>query len=328
MKNDTEYYNELTARYLSGEASEEEIGLLSAWTQASDENALHFKQSANAWSILEKNRIDRQIDTEAEWKIFSEKTKVKTTSIRKLRIYFAAAAVILLLAVSSVIFFMTGGESEAVIFAASGFNREARLPDGSMITLTPGSSLSYEKDFENEQRRVILKGEAYFEVEHNPGRPFMVEAGEVRVEVTGTSFYVNMNVDSGTRVILTTGSVRVSHVSKPDAAITLKPGEQTLVPASGVPEPPSVSSDENYMAWKTGKIVFDDCALHDALPVLEKVYRKRFILDNPALGNCRITVTFSRQPLASVLNVLEATLDIVTKENQQTVQISGKGCTD
>ena len=65
------------------------------------------------------------------------------------------------------------------------------LPDGSTIILSNGSKIRFEKSFENGERLVNLKGEAYFDVVSNFNDPFIVNTGEAMVQVTGTRFSVS-----------------------------------------------------------------------------------------------------------------------------------------
>ncbi|HWL00441.1 MAG TPA: FecR domain-containing protein, partial [Parapedobacter sp.] len=89
---------------------------------------------------------------------------------------------------------------------------EVQLPDGSKASLNAQSSLRFASDNFGDQRRVSLGGEAYFEVAHDVGKPFVVEAGEVEVTVLGTDFMVSGYEPSETvNVALVDGSVQVKH---------------------------------------------------------------------------------------------------------------------
>ncbi|MDX1938897.1 MAG: FecR domain-containing protein, partial [Saprospiraceae bacterium] len=75
-------------------------------------------------------------------------------------------------------------------------DQKITLPDSSLVMLKPGSSLVYDKDFNKRNRTLHLHGEAFFEVAKNPGKPFIVYAGEVVAEVVGTSFNIKNAADS------------------------------------------------------------------------------------------------------------------------------------
>jgi transmembrane sensor len=115
------------------------------------------------------------------------------------------------------------------------------LADGSRVVLNSGSSLQFPSSFAGRERRVILKGEGYFEVVHNPGLPFRValpEQDSMEVAVLGTSFDVMAYPDEGqVKTTLLDGSVRVTNAGKsavlnPDqVALTGKNGSLTVTPA-------------------------------------------------------------------------------------------------
>ena len=82
------------------------------------------------------------------------------------------------------------------------------LPDGSKITLSSGSSISYNDDFNETFRSVKLKGEAFFEVKRNEAKPFRIRTGMVNTEVLGTSFNIK-ELDKAVKVTVVTGLVKV-----------------------------------------------------------------------------------------------------------------------
>lgn len=69
------------------------------------------------------------------------------------------------------------------------------LSDGTKVWLNSESELKYASEFVGEERRVYLTGEAYFEVAHNPNKPFFVEAKNLQIQVLGTSFGVRVYKD-------------------------------------------------------------------------------------------------------------------------------------
>jgi ferric-dicitrate binding protein FerR (iron transport regulator) len=80
------------------------------------------------------------------------------------------------------------------------------------------------------------------------------------------------------------------------------------------------------MAWKTGKIIFDNDSLSKVMNTIGKIYNKRIILENKDLGACTLTVTFEKQTLESVLNVIESTLNLELEQKDETITVTGDGC--
>ncbi|HVZ97065.1 MAG TPA: FecR domain-containing protein, partial [Chitinophagaceae bacterium] len=98
------------------------------------------------------------------------------------------------------------------------------LSDGSHVWLNAGSSVTYPVAFIDNERKVTITGEAYFEVKHNEKMPFTVAANGVEVHDLGTSFNINAYDDEDAiRVTLLEGSVKVKSGT---LEVKIKPGEQ------------------------------------------------------------------------------------------------------
>jgi transmembrane sensor len=345
MNTEPSYYIDLITRYFSGEADEGEIRELSAWLGESEKNLQIFEEYRKSWLAVEHTVIQTQIDTDAEWALLLPKiTKedrqttsegkiifIDTRSNKQRRLFYKiarVAAVIILLAVSGVVLYNLLSKAEEIKLTAAVEKTENVLPDGSHVTLSPGTTLYYPKAFEKKTRNVKLEGEAYFEVTHNADRPFIISAGEnICIEVLGTSFYVNTgNPDGNVEVILTSGKVAVYYAERPDEKTILNPGDKAELAQKQVLIEKSVNDDRNYMAWKTGKIDFSDTRLDKVVGLLNKVYHADIRLSNRELGNCIITATFDNQSLESVLNVLKETLSLTVKPKGEYIEVSGKGC--
>lgn len=108
--------------------------------------------------------------------------------------------------------------------------RLVRLPDSSRVWLARHSALSYPADFGCRTRPVRLRGAAFFEVQKNPARPFMVHTGRVAVRVVGTSFEVRARPDGPAEVAVATGVVSVQAGT---TQLRLLPGQQLSYSPAG-----------------------------------------------------------------------------------------------
>src|SRR5690606_33142812 len=121
-------------------------------------------------------------------------------------------------------------EEMNTLHTPKGGNFQLTLPDGTLVSMNAGSSLSYPLWFGNKERRVTLSGEAYFDVSHDAERPFHVVSGDIDVQVLGTRFNMTAYRDEpGAAVTLETGRVEVS---RGDHSLTLAPGEQAYADAA------------------------------------------------------------------------------------------------
>ncbi len=333
MQTEPTHIENLIARYLYGEASPEEIRELEAWVQASEENASLFKAYHRTWKAVQQPSTG----VDDEWnrlkgRISGKELPKETTVLPERRIslfprLMRVAAILVVLLVPAFFLYRYLSAPVQELIATGRGTTEISLSDGTRITLNQGATLAYPAKFDGNLRTVRLTGEAWFEVAHDRSKPFIVEAGNVRMRVVGTAFLVNTRTGHGTReVVLSEGALKVYYEDRPAASVMLLPGDRAEADTAGKRLEVSVNSDPNYLAWKTHHIVFTDTPLNEAVALLTQVYRVPVRLAGPGLSNCRITATFDRQPLESLLHVLTATLDLQVRRDGPGYTVSGAAC--
>ncbi|HEY8954639.1 FecR family protein [Chitinophaga sp.] len=179
------------------------------------------------------------------------------------------------------------------------------LPDGTKVWLNAASSITYPTAFTGKERRVAISGEVYFEVMKNQQKPFIVQQGDMRVEVLGTSFNVNGYGDGeALRTTLVEGKVKVE---KGSAGSILEPGQQAVISNGGgaifIDHNPDIDA---VLAWKNGSFAFKDAGIEAIMQQVQRWYnvdvvyqtriKKHFIADIPR-----------NAPLSQLLQLLEAT---------------------
>lgn len=135
---------------------------------------------------------------------------------------------------------------------------EVILPDGSKVWLNAASSIRFPTVFTGKNRRVFIKGEAYFEVTKNEKKPFIVSANDVQVKVFGTAFNIMAyRNEPAIKTTLVEGSVKVAVDSGKQSAI-LRPGQNASI-LYGTKKIDIVKADiEEITAWKNGLFQFSD----------------------------------------------------------------------
>ncbi|MCD4773396.1 MAG: FecR domain-containing protein [Bacteroidales bacterium] len=341
MKNNPTYYLDLITRYFTGETEMNEIAVLIDWVQASPENKNTFEEYRKTWQNLERSKIESQVNIDNEWNELSTKIglgenakakiiKMHDTEKEKIHFFksFAGIAAVFVFLVASAYFlnfYFTKNKLQQIV--AQTEILENKLPDGTLVTLNSGSSIEFPKKFKGNTREIKLKGEAYFDVSHDKTKAFIISANDIRIEVLGTSFYVNTKSgEDKMKVILNTGKVAVYYADNPDSRIIMLPDEKAEIAVANHKIIKSVNADENYMAWKTKEFIFRDHSLKEVVELLNKVYSSNIRLANENLENCRINTSFKGQSLESVLKVLEATLDLEIDYYETVIVISGEGC--
>lgn len=334
MNEPSSYYSDLIVRYLSGEASEEEMNRLASWLGESPDNELLFREMSLAASLTDAVAVDQTLDVEAAWADVRAKTtgrllvaKPEEPALRRWtlpRRLTAIAAVLLVMIASVWIWQRVTAEPDRVTIAADGSRCPYKLPDGTLVVLNRGT-LTYPEEFTESQRTVQLSGEGWFEVAHDSLHPFVVSSGSLRLMVLGTKFYFDSQTD-GERatVVLEEGRVALYRETKETGAVVLERGERASVNADAITK--SVNTNKNFIAWKTGRITFTNQPLSEVAEVLSKVYERQIVLSNSILANCRLTADFDQASLEAILQIIASTLDLQVEYHGQTVVLSGKGC--
>ncbi len=170
-----------------------------------------------------------------------------------------------------------------------------QLADGTKVWLNSETVLRYPVQFDGNERRVELTGEAFFEVARNEKKPFLVESGEQIIKVLGTEFNISSYKEE--QFIYTTllkGSVEVFFRNKPEIKQTLKPNEQSKINNADRTISKTEVDPYQFIAWKEGRFVFNDQNLGEIMNTLSKWYNVEVVFDREPLKNIRFTGNLQR----------------------------------
>jgi|GEM_PF-1497215 len=149
----------------------------------------------------------------------------------------------------------------------AGQKSKVKLPDGTLVHLNADSRLQFPKQFVGNERRVSMEGEAYFEVQEDKDKPFIIDAGDNLIKVLGTSF--NLMNDQDLSVALISGKVAVEN--RIGDVITLLPNEMLVKSKEGEITKTNFEPFE-ITGWKDQYLIFKDNTLSEVMDKLEKWY--------------------------------------------------------
>lgn len=335
MNNEQNHIDDLISRCLTGEAKPVEHDQLNTWIASSEENNAYYQKLKRTFDLsgnyYPNKTLTGSIDVDQEWNHFVNRIeKKRSTPVRSLvpekntswmRI---AAAVLLLIASGFVInyFLFT---TRDIQFETADNTLEITLPDGSQVTLNRFSELVYTPDYGKQERRVRIKGEAFFDVERNPEKTFVIEINKATVEVLGTSFNVRGYETENLEVVVQTGIVKLSAPER-TKNIILKAGERGVYERGTKNLTHIANADLNFLAWKTRKIVFVESDLRAVVESINRIYGSDIRIATQVSGSCVVTVTFEQQSLESILKVLKDTLNLTFTSKNGVIEITQAGC--
>lgn len=179
---------------------------------------------------------------------------------------------------------------------------QVTLPDGTKVWLNASSSLRYPSHFTRDERIVQLHGEGYFEVAKKSHQPFLVTAGDSKVEVLGTHFNINAYPDEPfLTTTLLEGSVKVYNRS---TSTLLIPGEQSSIEGDAIHV--SNADTSNTVAWKNNEFKFTDAPIETVMRQVQRWYGAEIIYQDKVAHHFNATVDRT-EPIDQLLHYLEET---------------------
>jgi transmembrane sensor len=250
--------------------------------------------TGNQWKELANMGDKEKINVDEAWnKVYSklgenellpEYKPVRTVPMRGLFLRVAAVAVIVLSVGSLAVYLNTSGYLSKKISVVTGNEQKnllVALSDGSKIFLNRNTELSYRANFGKHNRKVSLKGEAFFEISPDASKPFVIDAGNANVKVVGTSFnIISKNDESAVEVFVKTGKVLLSDNSG-SHSVVLDPGYIGTMD-SKISEKKQ-NDNPNYLSWNTGLLVYNGQKLNVVFKDLKRVYNMDVVADEPAI---------------------------------------------
>ena len=200
-------------------------------------------------------------------------------------------------------------------FAPSGHMAKCVLPDGTQVTLNANSKLTYPSFFDD-QRRVSLEGEAFFEVSADRNHPFIVSTDKLEVKALGTKFNISDYSNDNFVVSLLEGSVFIYQDDFEESGLYLKPNEQLVESDGGYVKKLFI---QNPVMWVNGFYAFNNNSMEYILSKLELYYDVRIIVLNEQLlkktytGKCRQT-----DGVREILRVMSRIYPFTIKEDETT----------
>ena len=226
------------------------------------------------------------------------------------RIGLSAAAAVLL----GVFLFMNHRSGQWTEVTASSLQHGVVLPDGTDVTLTPGSSIRFRM---KDVREVKMDGKVYFDVARDEARPFEIETDGAFVRVLGTEFMVDGSEESVVRVYVDEGKVLFAR-NRPIGAllcarnsktegVILTEGMAASLEDGDVMPVVDEDADTNAIAWQRGTFVFDQTPLKDVLDCLSDYYHVSFAANDLSK---QLSGEFVTDDLDLIIELIESALDV------------------
>lgn len=188
------------------------------------------------------------------------------------------------------------------VVTTTGQRDSVAYPDGSRILLGPGSRLVIDAPDDGRPSRVRLEGEAYFDIPHDPDRPFRVEAGSLQISDLGTRFNVRHHVTGATEVEVGEGSVGLAR--KGSAPVVLQAGDRGVHLGAGDAQVTRAAVSAEAPAWTEGRLVFSDTPFARVAEDLHRWFGITLVTDDSLLAGRHFTASFQGESARDVVRIL------------------------
>lgn len=320
----------LIIKFLNNSCTDAELNEVIRWV---NEDALN--ENSKKWAIedWESYQLDEDFGDDEKFSILFDKiqhkidsnypkhklSKNNTSKLHLFTAWLTRAAAILLIPVLAFLFYTFSQNNSQIannlnptidsleITAPIGSRTMVQLSDNSKVYLNYGSKLKYPQNFTGDNREVILSGEGYFDVSHNPEKPFIVHTEKLKIKALGTIFNVQAYPEDGSiSTTLVDGKVAIEQYEANDFTKTIGtmvPGQHVTYNVTTEVVLCTEGKTEKYVSWKDGIIVFEDTPISQVTDRLNKMFNVDIEVSND-VKDYIYTVTLVDEPLFQILDLM------------------------
>ncbi len=329
----------LVARILTGESSEKDKKKLGRMIDEGQFNENELEQMKSAWnqpvfSELEIKIINQEEIREKVWQqsisnnkssIIGKKRNVNDRFLLKI----AASLLIFAIALVSIYAYIQKDLNKPVAAKwmikqnPAGQKSKIFLPDGSVVWLNAASTLRYAENFSDSNRYITLEGEAFFEVEKDTKRPFIVDCRQIITTALGTKFNINGFDENVVNIGLVKGSIIVNTEQLVNnQGKLLKPGEYSVFDNAGENLENGNFDAANIAAWKEGILIFNDATFDEVKEKLEIWFGTEIIIASNTKYHKHYNGRFNNENLQNILESLSFAFEFEYQLKNKTVTIN------
>ena len=213
---------------------------------------------------------------------------------------------------------------EYTVLSGKGQKNQILLPDGPHIWLNSESEISYTSNFNQSNRSIKLKGEAFFDVKKNEYLPFNVEVDSINIQVLGTAFNVSAYADDpNIKVSLERGKVEVRMHDDNSFLATLNPNEQATIDKKSIVT--TITDCEAYTEsiWRQNVLKINNIYAGEMIKKLERWYGVHINVQNMPVSK-RYGLTIKEESLREMLELINSITPIIYRIEGEEVTISYK----
>ncbi len=329
---------QLLIKFIEGKATPEEQEQVLIWIDKDKRNKKYLLRLKNLYVVtgLPNNIAHKKEFFRFKTEFLSITDRNNSFRFNLLRI---AAIFLLVIAIALNFYQYFSGKKETIIgvdnslsnrkvntlsfYTNKGVKGVVTLPDSSVVWLNSDTRITYPEKFTGKYREVEISGEGYFEVKSNPDTAMIVTTCKgLKIEVLGTKFLIrSYEEDNESQATLFSGSIKLTspkgRFSK-DYVKKLKPLESVIIDNNVSVRVIQRADTLKSIAWKNGKLIFEETPIEEVLKKLERWHGTEFIVKDKSILSCKITAQFKSESIVQIMEVIKycSPIDYKIKDNQ------------
>jgi ferric-dicitrate binding protein FerR (iron transport regulator) len=305
----------LLLKYINETANSKERSQVDTWLNEDAANCKTLLQMARIYHAQRTRRRVQQRDPYKALSLIHKRMAQQMWRTVVLRAAIAASFIFGIVGAGSMIWqnLQTDASVQMItVTTNAGMRSQLTLPDSTVVYLNAGTTLIYPSQYDKNERRVTLSGEAYFKVAQNINQPFLVSSADdkVSVLVTGTEFnFQTFENDELVQVTLVEGGVQFNMHSK-DKNIHLSPSEMITYNISTEQVVIEKINTAQATAWMEGRLIFRNTSMPEVLRRLSHFYSVDLDVQDERINGYTFTGTFDNKPLSLILDYIKISSQI------------------
>ena len=314
--------------YLTGQLTDEEIVAFEHWRNASAHNESLFIEVSEVWHHAEQYEYPEFNSAEAIGNMPFATTAQKTPSVQvrpKRQIYTkwaVAASLVLAIGTWATLQFTHSTWHEIKVETT----QIVSLLDGSDVYLGYDGVISFPDAFSSDDRTVKFEGEAYFDIERDESRPFIIETQFAEVIVLGTEFNVHEDENAETiEIHVTEGKVRLQPIDS-DLFLDIEVGQSALFNNKTGSLQRNRDADMNELAWHTKRLLFAKTPIEEVFEEIEDAFDVQIDYSKSGISNCSFSSLFEDNSATEILESMSIVFGFRIAETSAKLPLMGMNC--
>lgn len=238
------------------------------------------------------------------------------------------AAVLVIIFISILLLNKSSKIEYTEVSTGKGEKTKVKLSNGSVIWLNSNTKIMYPEKYSKKTIEIFVEGEAYFELAEKRKNPIIIVSGNTYSHVYESSFNIrSIQSENNVEITVTKGNIEIENKNENYlGSLKFSEGERASIHKSNKLIFGETNPDKNVIAWKTGKLEFNEIPLFYVIKKLEQIYNTQIAIENANIESCKITLSFEKDNIEYILNKIAETTYSKVEKNETGFTIYNGSC--